>query len=63
MFAEQVVADRLKSIEMASYSLKLTKAALGTAVVSGMAGIFSVGADVVSAVIAIAPVLAPCNVM
>ncbi|KAH7075831.1 P-loop containing nucleoside triphosphate hydrolase protein [Paraphoma chrysanthemicola] len=62
LFAEQV-ADRLKSIEIASYSLKLTKAALGTAVVSGMAGIVSAGAGVVSAGVALAPVLVACNVM
>ncbi|KAH7400671.1 P-loop containing nucleoside triphosphate hydrolase protein [Phaeosphaeria sp. MPI-PUGE-AT-0046c] len=56
---EQEVADRLKSIQIASYSIKLNKAALGTAVVSAVAGIASAGA----AVAPLVPLLLACNVM
>lgn len=59
LFEEQEVADRLQSIQIASYSLKLNKATLGTAIASGMAGLVSAGAAVVPFI----PLLAACNVM
>jgi hypothetical protein len=59
LYKEQEVADRLQGIQIASYSVKLSKASLGTAIVSGMAGIVSAGA----AVAPLIPLLVACNVM
>lgn len=54
LMREQEVADRLKSIQIASHSMNIGKASLGTAVVTGLVG-------VVGAAAAVAPLL--CNVM
>jgi hypothetical protein len=59
LFEELEEADRLQSIQIASFSVKLNKASLDAALISGMAGIISAGA----AIVPLIPVLVACNVM
>jgi hypothetical protein len=59
LFKEQEVADRLQNIQIASYSVKLNEASLGTALISGMAGLVSAGV----AIAPLIPALVACNVM
>jgi hypothetical protein len=59
LFEELEESDRLQSIQIASFSVKLNKASLDSALISGMAGIISAGA----AIVPLIPVLVACNVM
>lgn len=54
LMRQQEVADRLKSIQIASHTMSIGKASLGTAVVTGLIG-------AVGAAAAVAPLL--CNIM
>jgi hypothetical protein len=60
LFKQQEVTDRLQSIEIASYSVKLSESSLQAAIVSGVTGVISAGVAVAPYM---TPLLAACNVM
>jgi hypothetical protein len=60
LFKQQEVTDRLQSIEIASYSVKLSESSLQAAIVGGVTGVISAGVAVAPYM---TPLLAACNVM